>query len=94
MRDYTLAVGDSAPYGFSATDDPAAMRHVADYLIQHRSEAGGLGGAIVLSSPDGLLSLPDEDADAFRRRAESVHVPERTDDVRPADPTPPDCNMA
>ncbi len=49
---------------------------------------------LVLSGPDGLLSAPDEDTDAFCRRVQATHVVESTDDVRVADPTPPDCNMA
>lgn len=93
MRDYTLAVGMDEPYGFSASDDGAAVRHAGDYFMAH-GHGGGVQGQIVLSGPDGLLSVPGEDAAAFCARIETAHRLELTDDVKPADPTPPDCNMA
>lgn len=93
MRDYTLAIGTGEPYGFSAGDDRGATLHVLDYL--DAQAPGGLaeGTPIVLLGPDGLLSQANDDAAAFRRRHQAAHRFENTDDIKVADPTPPDCNM-
>lgn len=90
MRDYTLAIGDQAAYGFSAADDRAAVLHAVDYLD---AQGAPLSGGFVLAGPDGVLTQPSEDVGAFRQRASAFHRTENTDDVRPADPTPPDCNV-
>ena len=94
MRDYTLAIGNGAPYGFSAGDDRGAALHVLDYVMQHAPSQPSKPLPIVLIGPDGLLSRPDEDATAFCHRIQSAHFSENTDDIRVADPTPPDCNTS
>ena len=90
MRDYTLAIGNQPAYGFSAATDGAAVLHAIDYLDLHATPACG---GIALAGPDGVLTQPSEDVRSFRERVSTFHAVENTDDVRPADPTPPDCNV-
>lgn len=92
MADYVLALGNHDPYGFSAPDDRAAMIHAADYVESHKSAPVG-DVPVVLSGPDGILTEPNDKAGMLRAVVSRWHVVERTDDVSPADPTPPDCNM-
>lgn len=91
MGDYVLALGDNDPYGFSAPDDRAAMIHAADYVESHGSAPVG-AMPVVLSGPDGILTAPNDRAGMLRTVVSRWHAAESTDDIRPADPTPPDCN--
>lgn len=91
MGDYVLAVGEHDPYGFSASDYRAAMVHAADYLRSHHAAALG-DVPVVLSGPDGILTAPDDTAGLFRTVVSRWHETEGTDDISPADSTPPDCN--
>ena len=93
MGDYTLAIGDGDPYGFSAPDDRAALAHACDYIVARAEVGPSARLPVALSGPDGLLTASDDDAEAFCRRT-AEHRIQPTDDVRPGDPTPPDCNMA
>ena len=91
MSDYTLAVGEEAPYGFSATSSEAALRHALDYCLARLPTAAD--PPLALMGPDGLLTGTADRLSDVRGRV-PLHWPERADDVRPADPTPPDCNGA
>ena len=89
MPDYTLAVGDHEPYGFSSPGDAEASRHAAAYLAErHGDEWAAL--PVTLAGPGGMLNRPDEDLRGFCAR---LHPgPAAVDDVRAGDPVTPDCN--
>ncbi len=94
MGDYVLAIGDHAPYGFSASTEEAATRHAAEYLIERHWAAyeGKPGTAITLAGPTGLLSRPDEGLRAFCQRINPPLAASSMDDIQPGDPMTPDCN--
>ena len=95
MPDYTLAIGEHAPYGFSSADDGEAARHAASYILErHGAErASEPDLALTLAGPGGVLTGPDEGLRDFCDRVGPVaSAPSGVDDVRTGDPVTPDCN--
>lgn len=94
MPDYTLSIGEHAPYGFSSGDDGEAARHAASYIVERHpgewAEQPDLG--VSLAGPNGPLTGPTEGLRAFCARVGPQPGSPGVDDVRAGDPVTPDCN--
>ena len=94
MTDYTLAVGTHDPHGFSASDDPEAIRYAVGY-IEHRHGADLAETpqeVVTLLGPTGLVTRASERIDEFVTRLPGPHPGIDPDTIQTGDANTPDCN--